>query len=152
MNLYEPVVCRPSQHISGDTLSWDDIVPPETCFSTGCAPELGENIWSGETEDLVVGDDKPYSTLQTYSPEGSRLTISEKSLTCQSNCDSGAHDRDENEISSTDTSPLLVPEWRARMVYILPVCVTIRKHSSLFPSESMQAQSSVKILRPLISI
>jgi len=114
LNFSGPVFCRPDQ---GDTLSWEDFVPPEVCFSDHWTPEREENIWSGESEeDITVGDDEPYSTLQTHSSEGSRLIISEKSLTSRSNCDSGVHDEDENQFTSTDVSPLLAPEWRTRMV------------------------------------
>jgi hypothetical protein len=93
-------------------------VPPEVCFSDHWAPEREENnIWSGESEeDITVGDDEPYSTLQTHSSEGSRPIVSEKPLTSQSNCDSGVHHEDENRFTLTDMSPLLPPGWRTRMV------------------------------------
>ncbi|KAH9042096.1 hypothetical protein EDB85DRAFT_1917893 [Lactarius pseudohatsudake] len=119
LNFSGPVFCRPSQDFSGDTLSWDDFVPSDVCFSDYGAPEHEENIWSGESEgDMPVGDDEPYSTPQTHSSEGFGLLISEKSLTSRSNCDSGVRDEDENrhQFIPTDMSPLLAPEWHPRMV------------------------------------
>lgn len=115
MNISGSVSCQPSQDASGDTLSWDDFVAPEVCFSGHWAPEREENVWSEESEDITVGDNEPYSTLPTPSSEGSRLIISEKSLTSRSNCDSGVRDEDVNHTTSTDMSPLLAPEWRTRM-------------------------------------
>lgn len=118
MDFSEPSSCRPSQDFSGEALSWDDYVPTEVCFSSH-SPGHEENIWSGESdEDITVGDDKPYPTLQTHSSESSRFTVSEKSLISRSNCDSGVHDEDENQLTSTNTdmSPLMTPEWRTRMV------------------------------------
>ncbi|KAI9443250.1 hypothetical protein H4582DRAFT_1923418 [Lactarius indigo] len=117
LNFSGPVFCRPSQDFSGDILSWDDLVPPEVCFSGHGTPEHKESIWSGESEeDITVGDDEPYSTPQTHSSEGSGLLISGKSLTSRSNCDSGVSDEDENPFTSADMSPLLAPEWHTRMV------------------------------------
>lgn len=108
----------PFKDFSGDTLSWDDFVPSEVCFSDYGAPEHEENIWSGESEeDMPVDDDEPYSTPQTHSSEGFGLLISEKSLTSRSNCVSGVRDEDENQhqFIPTDMSPLLAHEWPPRM-------------------------------------
>lgn len=119
MDFSEPVSCRASHEFSGETLSWDDFAPTDICFSSHWAPGHEENIWSGESdEDMIVDDDEPYSTSQIHSPEGSRSTISEKSLISQSTCDSlnRVHGEDENQLTSTDLSPLLAPEWPTRMV------------------------------------
>ena len=93
-------------------------MPPEVCFSGHCASEREDNnIGSGASEeDISVGDNEPYLTLQTHSSEGSRLIISEKSLTSQSKCDPGVRDEDESRFTSTDMSPLLAPGWHTRMV------------------------------------
>jgi hypothetical protein len=110
------VSCR-AHEFSGEILSWDDFVPTDACVSGHWAPGHEENIWSGESdEDMIVDDDEPYSTSQMHSPEGSRSTISEKSLTSRSTCDSRVHGEDENQLTSTDMSPLLAPEWPTRMV------------------------------------
>ncbi|KAH9179273.1 hypothetical protein EDB89DRAFT_1901281 [Lactarius sanguifluus] len=119
LNFSGPVFCQPSQDFSGDTLSWDDFVPSEVCFSDYGTLGHEENIWSGESEeDMPIGDDEPYSTPQTHSSEGSGILISEKSLTSRSNCDSGVRNEDDNQyqLIPTDMSPLLAPEWHPRMV------------------------------------
>ncbi|KAI9465460.1 hypothetical protein BJY52DRAFT_1244134 [Lactarius psammicola] len=101
-----PVFCRPSQNFSGDSLSWDDYVPPEVRLSGHWTPG----------QDITIGDDAPYSTLQIHSSEDSGVIISEKSLTSRSNCDSGVYGEDKNQFTSTSVSPLLAPEWCTRMV------------------------------------
>ncbi|KAH9065382.1 hypothetical protein EDB87DRAFT_1828977 [Lactarius vividus] len=126
LNFSGHVFYQPSQDFSGDTLSWDDFVPSEVRFSDYGAPEYEENIWSGESEeDMPIGGHEPYSTPRAHSSEGSRPLISEKSLTCQSNCDSGVRDEDENQYQfiPTDMSPLLAPEWDTRMrMHACPPC------------------------------
>ena len=92
---------------------------PTEVYFTDHSPGHEENIWSGESdEDITVGDDKPYPNFQMHSSESSRFTVSEKSLISRSNCDSGVHDEDEDQLTSTDTDmpPLMTPEWCTRMV------------------------------------
>lgn len=147
----ESASCQPSQDIPGEALLWDDLVPAEVSFSGRWAPGHEENVLSGGSdEDMAVGDDEPYSILQTYSSEGSRFTVSEKSLMPRSSCDSGFHDEDEDQLTSTDVSPLLAPEWCIRMV--LSAYLNNSQTLITIPRESIRAQSAVKILQPPITI
>jgi hypothetical protein len=117
LDFSEPASCRASHEFSGEALLWDDFVPTDVCFSGHGAPGHEENIWSGESdEDIIVDDNEPYSTSQMHSPQGSRSTISDKSLISQLTCDSRVHGEDENQLRSTDMSLLPAPEWPTRMV------------------------------------
>lgn len=114
MDFSEPVSFQASHEFSDETLSWDDLVPTDGCF-LGYGHE--ENNWSGERdEELIVDDDEPYSILQMHSPEGSKSTISEKSLISRSTGDSRVHGEDENQLAPTDMSLPLASEWPTRMV------------------------------------
>lgn len=88
-------------------------MPTDGCSLGHWAVGREENNWSGEPdEELIVDDDEPYSIPQMHSPEDSRSTISEKSLISRSTGDG----EDENQLTPTDMSPPLAPEWPTRMV------------------------------------
>lgn len=98
----------PSQDLSDDTLSWDDVSPTDSCLSgEPCAHRVDDDIWSGDFDEITAGNGEPVSDSQLPTSESEGLIFSNISSHSPSNWDSGVA---EGEFTSCDVSPFIVSE------------------------------------------
>lgn len=98
----------PSQDLSDDTLSWDDLSPTNSCLPGEPWVHLfDDDIWSGDFDEITAGNGVPDSDSQLPNSEGEGLIFLDTPSPSPSNCDSGVG---EGGFTSCDVSPSLVSE------------------------------------------
>lgn len=111
---------HPSEDFAGDTFYWNDLLPTSPCLSGGPLTQLFEdNLWSSDSEEMVLGNNKPDSAQQLPLSDGAGLI----SLASQSIWDS----EDDNGLASCDVSSLEIGACTGMVGF------------SYFPSLSMSA-------------
>jgi len=92
----------PSEDFAGDTFYWNDPLPTSPCLSDGPLTQLFEdNLWSSDSEDMVLGNSNPDSAHQFPLHDSAELI----SLASQSIWDSDEEEED-NGLASCDVLSL----------------------------------------------
>jgi len=99
---------HPSQDFSDNPLLWDDLPPADSvsCLSGDIWSPSDDNLWSSDSEDVIVGNHGNLNLACPLSPSEAGNLISEISLTHQLNWDFDLNDQDGGFTSRNVSSPL----------------------------------------------
>jgi hypothetical protein len=109
---------HPSEDFAGDTFYWNDLLPTSPCLSGDQL--FDDSLWSGDSEEMILGDSNPDSAHQLPHSEGVELI---DPLASQSIWDS-VDEEEDSGFTSCDVSPPLSSEPCTGMVcltYFLPL-------------------------------
>jgi hypothetical protein len=137
-----------SEDFAGDTFFWNDLSPTSPCLSGDQL--LDDNLWSGESEEMILGNSKPDSAYQLPLSEGVGLIIS---LASQSIWDS-VDEEEDSGFTSCDGSPPLASGPGTGVVGLthFPSLLMNDECSSPSRSQSQNAHLPTKVSLLLITM